>query len=70
MGSDASFGVSKSMIAICGCRCWQAASFGSWPGVTFTQPVPNSGFTRIPSPMTGIGRFISGRTTFRPIRCL
>ena len=44
-------------------------SLGSCAGVTFTAPVPNSGFASS-SVMIGISRFISGSKTFFPCRCL
>ena len=40
-------------------------SIGSWPGVIFRAPVPNSGSTRS-SAMTGTRRSTTGTTTSRP----
>ena len=44
-------------------------SFGSWHGVTLTQPVPNS-ISTYSSPKIGISRFMIGRMQVLPMRCL
>ena len=44
-------------------------SFGSWAGVIFTTPVPNSG-SACSSPIIGISLFTTGKIQFLPIRCL
>ena len=52
-------------------RLWRwpmAKSFGSWPGVTLTAPVPNAGSTCV-SATTGIVRPVSGSLICLPIRC-
>src|SRR5207247_448389 len=62
----------SSVITSISASLWRrptSKSFGSCAGVIFTAPVPNSRST-IMSAMTGIARFISGRSAFLPTRCV
>ena len=60
----------SSPITLTWSRPWErpiSKSFGSWPGVTFNAPVPNSGST-YSSAITGSRRPTSGRTQCLPIK--
>ena len=59
----------SSPITLIRSRPWRlpiSKSLGSWPGVIFSAPLPNSGLT-YSSAMIGSVRSVSGRRTRRPI---
>ena len=69
-GPASSFSVASSFITLTMRRPWRwpiSKSVGSWPGVTFTAPVPNS-ISIASSASTGISRWITGSITVRPIQ--